>query len=134
MIFCYNMNHPDLSGLLGKVCFVSPEAKVNMEKQHLDFMHHISFKSRLKTHLLLLPLLNQIFINFLHCTVIFIIQKLLLILTALLLYSCIINIFTFYSLDLKWIVFKCFKCPLNIIFLNRCIYPSYKYFFFFYTP
>ncbi|KAF7654781.1 hypothetical protein LDENG_00064890 [Lucifuga dentata] len=43
------MNHPDLSGHLGQVCFPSPELKLNMEKQRSVFMHHISGTNSQKT-------------------------------------------------------------------------------------
>lgn len=36
------ISDPDLYGHQGQVCFLSPESKVNMEKQQLVFMHHLS--------------------------------------------------------------------------------------------
>lgn len=56
----------EVSGRLGQLCFLSPESKLNVEKQRLDFMIHMwnkvpekcssaatlsSFKSRQKTFL-----------------------------------------------------------------------------------
>lgn len=62
LTFCYTINHRDLLGLLGQVCFVSLKSRLNMGKQCLVFMHHksgtnssaatlSSFKSRLRTPL-----------------------------------------------------------------------------------
>lgn len=55
------MNHPHLSDNLGQVCFMFPESKLNTEKQHPVFMHHIYIvsgtNSQKTSHLLQLSVL-----------------------------------------------------------------------------
>uniref|UniRef100_A0A8C9ZFN0 Glycerophosphodiester phosphodiesterase domain containing 4a n=1 Tax=Sander lucioperca TaxID=283035 RepID=A0A8C9ZFN0_SANLU len=43
------MNHPDRSGRLGELCFLSPESGLNTEKQRSVFMHHVSGTNSQKT-------------------------------------------------------------------------------------